>query len=83
MLGSLAVFRNQDAGSSLVPLGADILLVHEREAVLLEAVPVPLRVIDELLRQENVAGLGERLDTCSDNDDVGNFRVLRAFEKRD
>jgi hypothetical protein len=80
VLGSLAVFRNQDAGSSLVPLSADILIVEERKTFLLEAISVPLRVIDELLRQKNVARLGEWLDTCSDDDDVGNFGVLRAFQ---
>jgi hypothetical protein len=80
VLGSFAVFRNQDASARLVPLGADILVGDEREAVLLEAISVPLRVIDELLRQENVAWLGEGLDARSDDDDVGNFGVLRAFQ---
>src|SRR6202021_2185310 len=41
-----------------------------------------LRVIDELLRQENVAWLGEGLDARSDDDDVGDFGVLRAFQSR-
>ena len=62
--------------------GADILVGDKREAVLLEAVSVPLRVIDELLRQENVAWFGEGLDARSDDDDVGNFWVLRAFQSR-
>ena len=83
MLGSLAVFRYQDASARLVPLGADIFVGDEREAVLLEAISVPLRVIDELLRQQNVAWLGEGLDARSDDDDVGNFGVLRAFQSAD
>jgi hypothetical protein len=45
----------------------------------LEAVSVALRVVDELLREENVAWLGERLDTRGDDDDVRNFGVRRAF----
>jgi hypothetical protein len=80
MLGSLAFFGNQDAGSSLVPSGADILIVKERETLLLEAISVPLRVVDELLREENVACFGEGFDARSDDNDVGNIRVLRALQ---
>ena len=61
-------------------MGADILIVDERKTFLLEAVSVSLRVVDELLREENVAWFGERLDARGDDNDVGNFGVLRAFE---
>ena len=80
MLGGLAFFRNQDPSSSLVPLNADILVVDERGRFFLEAVSVPLGVIDELLRQENVSWFSEGLDTRSDDNDVGNFRVLHTLQ---
>src|ERR1700722_4057756 len=79
-LGGLAVFRDQDAGSSLVPLSADILIVEERKTFLLEAISVSLRVVDELLREENVPWFGEGFDPSGDDNNVGDFGVLRAFQ---
>ena len=82
VLGGLAVFRNQDSRSILVTLSSHVLLIDERVPFFLETVPVSLRVLDELLREENVAGFGERLNAGRNDNDVGNFRVLRALEGR-
>src|SRR3984957_9465884 len=81
VLVSLAVFRDQDTGSSLVPLSADILIVEERKAFLLEAISVSLRVVDELLREENIPSFGEGFDARGDDDNVGDFGVLRAVKR--
>lgn len=61
MLGSLAFFRNQDPGSSLVSFSPDILGVDARWPFFVEAISVPSSVVDELLRQKNVPWFGEGL----------------------
>ena len=79
MLGGLALFRDQDSGSSLVSASADILVVHKRRSFFLEAVAIPSGIVDELLSEQNVAWFSERLDARRNDNDVGNFWMLRAL----
>ena len=83
MLGGLAVLRNQDSSASLVSPSAHILVGDERGNVFLETVSVAPSVIDELLRQKNVSGFGQGLDAGRDNNDVGDFWVLRRPREPD
>ena len=83
MLGGLAVFRNQDPGASLVSPSAHILVGDERGNVFLETVSVAPSVIDELLRQKNVAWFGQGLNAGRDNNDVGDFWVLQRPPRQD
>ena len=76
----LSVLRNQDAVSSLISLRPDIVLVDKHGEVALEVVAISPRVVDELLRQQDISGFRQRFDAGGDDDNVGNFRMQGAFQ---
>jgi hypothetical protein len=72
--------RDQNSNSRLIPCSIDVVVVDNRQRMLIEIVAAAIGVVHELLGQQYISGSCEGFYSSGDADDVGDLGLSDSFQ---